>query len=131
MTERARGLSLLEVLIVSALLSVLVLAAFSTVDAGNRVFNEGTLRQNANLQAQRVLDAIAQDLRGSAAFDYFLVQKSGDPAASPLGSGGETVTRLTRFWATKKRTRGATSDTSSFQFGPFSATNGAALGVSS
>src|SRR5205085_293993 len=88
-----KGFTLLEITIVVALLAVIVVGAFGLLDTGNTIFRQGSVKQLTQIQAQKVLDEVADDFKNSAAWQYFQVNTSG---ASP--------TRLTKFWASKRLT---------------------------
>jgi prepilin-type N-terminal cleavage/methylation domain-containing protein len=106
---RERGTTLLEIMIVVAVLSILLTSAFFLSDTMTKVNNSGSIEQYTQGQCRRVIDFVASDYRQSAAWTYF---RYSPPTST-------TPTRMTYWDAGTKLTRGGAGPTGGgpFQFG--------------
>lgn len=87
---RARGLTLLETLIATAVLAVLVVGASNLMFLGQTSYARGTSEAHVRQQAQRALEVAVAELRGAAAWTFGTVS-------------GSTVTELTRWDEAQKK----------------------------
>ncbi len=104
MNVRSRGLTLLEVLVATSLLSVLLVGASELLLTGQSAYAMSTGQAMVRGEAQRALDACVKDLRGAAAWSFATA------SGTVPGAAGSTITELTSW--------DQTSGTLSFSFGP-------------
>jgi prepilin-type N-terminal cleavage/methylation domain-containing protein len=103
---RERGTTILELMIVVAVLSILLTAAFFLSDTMTKLNNSGSVEQYTQGQCRRIIDFVATDYRQSAAWTYF---KYSPPSST-------TPTRLTYWDNNLKLTRGVGTYQGSFTF---------------
>jgi prepilin-type N-terminal cleavage/methylation domain-containing protein len=103
---RARGFTLVEVMVAVSLTSILLLAAFSLLGTSQSMYGQGSIENLTRVQAQKVLDAMSADLRCAAAWRLWKVDAGLTGAPAPV--------ELTKFWASNKRTRGTSTNQSMF-----------------
>src|SRR5437773_1955147 len=85
--HRRLGFSLVEISVVAAILGFLLIASFQMITMANAVYTQQSIKQFTRLQAQKILDQMADDIRYSAGWTYQQVK-----------ADGTSPTRLTRFY---------------------------------
>ncbi|MEZ0227374.1 MAG: prepilin-type N-terminal cleavage/methylation domain-containing protein, partial [Planctomycetota bacterium] len=88
---RRTGLTLLEVLVATSLLSVLLLGASELLLTGQNAYALSTGQAMVRGEAQRALDACVRDLRGAAAWSFATA------SGTVPGEAGSTLTPLTSW----------------------------------
>ncbi|MEZ0228701.1 MAG: prepilin-type N-terminal cleavage/methylation domain-containing protein [Planctomycetota bacterium] len=112
-----RGLTLLEILITTSLLATLLLSGFGLLDSGNKMFNQGSIKQLTQMQAQRVLDKVAEDFTCCAGWQLFDLALGS--TSEPTGSG----IRLSKFYYGQRKLTGGFAPASPTTYTPFTFTS--------
>lgn len=102
--RRRAGFSVVEITIVTVILAFLLIASFQMITTANAVYTQQSIKQFTRMQAQKILDAMAEDFRYSAGFNYLQVD-----------ANGQNPVRLTK-WNASNQLCSNNSSTTSYTF---------------
>jgi prepilin-type N-terminal cleavage/methylation domain-containing protein len=64
-----RGFTIIEMLLVAALLSIIILAAFTVLTTGKKSWQVGVVKTELQQEARRAMDVMVRELRNAGAID--------------------------------------------------------------